>query len=203
KDGTKGNHLVEHNLFWTDDFSREMLGFVTGGDPFCNNPVVAYKINNTIKNNVFYSPRSQSGFHTLINMSGQGATPNAIAFTGNNVWWAPGTESTWHTGYTYQASDIRSQPTFTNASVGDFSLKTGSVGKNAATDGSDIGVTYNAFLKKQWLANAFALPTAQNNSLQGSTSTSFSVSTTNEYLIWFYVPDSSSCSINETFTIEG
>src|SRR5262249_34639563 len=132
KDGTKGNHLVEHNLFWTDDFSREMLGFVTGGDPFCNNPVVAYKINNTIKHNVFYSPRSQSGFHTLINMSGQGATPNAIAFTGNNVWWAPGTESTWHTGYTYQASDIRSQPTFTNASVGDFSLKTGSVGKNAA-----------------------------------------------------------------------
>jgi len=105
-------------------------------------------------------------------------------------------------GYTYRPSDIHNglQPIFTDPANGDFTLAPGSSGKNAASDNKDIGIEYNAFLKKAWLKNVFNLETQQKDGL--GTSTSFTVLPNHWYQAWFYIP-TSPCGLSETFTIEG
>jgi hypothetical protein len=88
-----------------------------------------------------------------------------------------------------------------NAVGGDFSLTPGSPGKNTASDGKDVGIEYNSFLKKVWLQNAFTLPTQQKNNL--TTNTSFTVSPNHYYQVWFYIPLTNPYMGVESFNIEG
>jgi hypothetical protein len=202
-DGTKGHHTLSHNLFYHDRFSRIGASIATGGEPFCTNPVVAWKIAHIVKDNLFYSPDTQSGLHVLWHVSGQAGSPSSIQESHHNLFWAAGSASTWTTGYTFHATDIHatgSAPAFTNAAAGDFSLQTGSPGKAAASDGADIGVAYNAYLKKNWLAGVFALPTQEKSGL--TTSTFFTVSAAHWYQVWFYIP-TTPYNGTETFTVEG
>ena len=58
---------------------------------------------------------------------------------------------------------------------GQLHLSCGITGKNAASDGTDIGIAFNASLKETWLASWFALTTKENTGLTGTTNTSFTV----------------------------
>ena len=203
-DGTKGYHTVQHNLFYVNEFSRAGGGFITGGEPYCSNSAgYSYKIANILKDNVFYGNTAQSDFHLLLWMDGQSSSPSSIAQADHNLFWASGDPSTWTHGYTFHATDIHSiakQPIFADASHGDFSLAAGSPGKGAASDGGDIGIQYNTYLKKTWLSNAFTLPTQQKDNV--TTSASFTVDPNHAYQIWFYIPITPYEGL-ETFTIEG
>jgi hypothetical protein len=198
--GTFGNHTISHNLFYMSDFTRQSSSPQTGTG--CAGPI-DYKINIDYQNNLHYADSARSGGHVLLWVDGdEAATFDAQS---HNLFYAPGADTTWKINYTYQATDVHStQPTFTSAATGDFSLATGSAGKSAASDGTDIGPAYNAYLRRVWMTNLFALPQAQNNSLQGSNSTSFAgLSTSHYYQVWFFVPTTGACAINpETFTIE-
>jgi hypothetical protein len=157
---------------------------------------------------VFYGSGTLTGSslgHILWNLDGTQASQ--LAANDHNLFWGPSAIGTWTTNYTYAGTDIHaagSQPIFVNAAQGDFSLAPGSPGKAAASDGGDIGVRYNAFLKKGWLGSAFTLPTQLTTGLTAATSTAFSVNPTRFYQIWFFIPVSSPCAqALEQFTIEG
>jgi hypothetical protein len=206
-DGTKGHHTLQHNLFYATEFTRGNGGLVTGGQPFCPNGAgYSYKISNILKDNLFYANSAQTGnvdSHVLLTVQGQNADPSSIAQADHNLFWAPGDPSTWTYGYTFDATDIHSpaqQPVFTDATNGDFSLAAGSPGKGAASDGKDIGIEYNAYLKKSWLRHAFTLPTQQQDNL--TTSASFTVSPNHYYQIWFYIPTTNPYQGVETFSVE-
>ena len=204
-DGTKGNTIIRHNLFYTDAFSRIGASLGNGGEPYCDNPIVNYKVNNIVQDNIFFSPDRQSDWHRTWLVSGDGnVLYPAIKQASNNLFWAPGTNPLdWVIGYTFRSTDIRDpqkQPLFTNPAEGDFSLAPASPGKGAASDGKDVGLEYNIYLKKSWLKNAFTLPTQKKEGL--NTSASFSVDPAKYYQVWFYIPVTS-CKCIESFNIEG
>jgi hypothetical protein len=203
--GSKGHHTLQHNLFYVSDFSRMGVGMWTGGVPQCGNYAgYSYKIANTMKDNIFYSNGPTTGqvdSHTLLDQRGpQSAT---YAQADHNLFWAQGAPSTWTTGFTFHSTDIHSstqQPIFVDQTNGDFSLAAGSPGKNAASDGTDIGITYNSYLKKTWLNNAFTLPTQRKSGL--TTSAAFTVDPNHFYQIWFYIPTTNPYTGIETFNVE-
>jgi hypothetical protein len=202
--GTTGHHTVQHNLFYATDFTRGNTGFLIT-DPSCASPsAVSYKLANTLKDNLFYSNGAQAGgVDTRILLTLQGPQNQILAQTDHNLFWAPGNTSTWISNYSYHGTDIHSssqQPIFADPAHGDFSLAAGSPGKGAASDGGDIGIQYNSYLKKTWLRNAFTLPTQQKDNL--TTSASFTVDSTHFYQIWFYIPTTPYQGV-ETFNVEG
>jgi hypothetical protein len=124
----------------------------------------------------------------------------------HNLFWAPSATSTWITNYTYAGTDIHatgSQPLFGNIGAGDFSLQAGSPGKAAASDGTDMGITYNSSLKQAWSAAVMGLAGQENTGLTAATSTSFTVDSGRPYQVWFYLPNSPCAQSAEQFTIEG
>jgi hypothetical protein len=192
-------------VFYTDAFSRIGASLGTGGTD-CNNPIINYKINNTVQDNIFFSPDRQSDWHRTWLVWGDSNTAYpAIKQSGNNLFWAAGTNPIdWVYGYSFRPTDIRDPnkpPTFANPLEGNFSLASGSPGKNAASDGKDIGVEYNTYLKKDWLKNAFTLPTQEKQGVISSTS--FTVNPAKFYQVWFYIPESSPYQGVETFNVEG
>lgn len=212
-DGSKGHHILHHNLFYATPQTRASVGFITGGEPFCSNTGgYSYKILNEMKDNLFYADHAQetSGTvaHQLLWMEGQGSSPAAFVTNGNadNLFWAPGSDAGWVANYTYAGSDIHatgSEPLFTSASTGDFSLQSGSPGKGAGTGGTDMGIAYNSFLKLAWIQNVFALAPLENTSLSGVTSTNFTVTQHRWYQVWFALPNSPGGGCGEQFTVEG
>jgi hypothetical protein len=209
-DGTKGQHIFNHNVVVNDDFSRIGASFGDGGPPNC--PASGYKRLNTAKDNILYGTsalaNSSAVSYTIFEVRHVGESPNPILAMDHNLFWAPGSTSTWFNGYTLHATDIAatgSQPQFVNAAVGDFSLVANTVGTVAngtgGSDATDRGVAYNAFLKKSWLAHAFGLPT-QEIATTGSTTATFTVLPNRHYQAWFYIPDTSPFNGTETFTVE-
>jgi len=188
--GGKGHHQVLHNLFYITPFSRAGGAFASGG---CG----GIKEANILKDNLFYSADLMGGSHLLFVIDGSESFQ--VAQAGNNLFWAPSSNS-WVSNYTYKSSDVRSQPIFTDAANGDFSLASGSPGKGKASDGKNIGIEYNAYLKKSWLQSVFSLPTQQKDNL--ATSASFSVNPNKYYQVWFYIP-ASDCNCVENFNVEG
>jgi hypothetical protein len=204
-----GHHTWDHNLIVADGFTRYGLATSGGGDTDGAGTLCAAgtKTNLTVRNNLFYAPTStltqDHRFWLLGSMS-------QLTLANNNLFWAStGTAASWVVGYTYQSQDIRTpgaggQPLFVNAAQGDFSLQAGSPGENAATDGTDIGISYNTFLKQAWLANAFGLQTYLSGDTSAQTSTSFTVVPGSSYDVWFYVPESpGACGTAQQFTVEG
>jgi hypothetical protein len=190
-DGGKGHHDFFHNFIYLTDFSRSGVGMGAGG---CGGNKEA----NNLKDNLFYSDSNCTGQHYMLSIGNEAVN---IDQADHNLFYAPGGDK-WVSGYTYDATDLHSEsPIFNDAANGDFSLAVGSPGKNAASDGKDIGIEYNRYLKKAWLHNAFNLETQQKDSL--GTSTSFTVSPNHWYQVWFYIPEPDSDLNPETFTIEG
>ena len=196
-DGNRGHHTFQHNLMYVDDFSRAGMGFIYGGPPYC--PSGQTKIANIFRDNLLYSNGAQDGgvdYRVLFTL--HDAQSTVLAQADHNMFWAP--SGTWNYGYNYSSTDIHGpQPIFTNAAAGDFSFVAGSPGKGAASDGKDIGIEYNSYLKKQWLQNAFSLPTQQKS---GTTNSSFTVDPNHYYQVWFYIPVNSAGG-TETFNVEG
>jgi parallel beta-helix repeat protein len=199
-DGTKGNHILSKNTFIIDQFTRQAVSLASSS---CGGPIDV-KIDQVVKDNVFYSDDTMTGVHFLLWREG-GTENQQIATSINNLFYAPGLDSTWVIGYTYDATDIHStQPTFVNAATGNYALALGSAGKAAASDGADIGISYNSYLQESMMARLFALPTTENTGLTGATSTSFAVATGNYYQVYFYIPSSGICAqAAEQFTVEG
>ena len=99
-------------------------------------------------------------------------------------------------------SNFATEPTFVNPAQGDFTLAPGSPGKGAASDGTDIGMAWNAYLKQDWAAKIFALPTVERTtgsaqSLRVETSAAY------QYQVYVYLADGTDFRGIETFTIEG
>jgi hypothetical protein len=200
--GSMGHHLLQHNLMYATDFTRANVGFALNTIA-CS--ATGYKVANTVKDNVFYSDGAQTGaVDTRILLTLQGPQASVLAANSNNLFWAPGSTSTWVNAYTYAGTDIHatgSPPLFADPVHGDFSLLPGSPGLAAASDGTDMGIQYNSSLKKRWLAYAFALPTQQHDSL--TTSTTFTVDPAHWYQIWFWIPTAAPFAGIETFVVEG
>jgi hypothetical protein len=192
-DSKRGNHLWKNNTLVQTVFTR--LGHASGSGG-CGGRKVGLKF----KDNLILADYTPGVNHPLMYVDNMDEYNKSE--TGFNLFWNPGSAANRFRVYSPANTDIQSQPIFVSQSTGDFSLAAGSPGKKAASDGSDVGVTYNSFLNKSRLANAFALETQQNNSLAGNTS--FTVSPNHFYQVWFFVPESGSCSLtNEVFTIEG
>ena len=202
---TTGNHTFRHNTVIETVLSRGGIGYITASGGACNGGAITYKINNTLRDNVLYADAALSTNFDNRRLLTLGGSQSAILSTAShNLFWAPSAANTWVQSYTYQATDIHAgQPVFTNVAQGNFSLQTGSPGKAAASDGTDIGIAYNSFLKQTWLQQAFALPAQENLGLTAATSTSFAVNTARSYQVWFYIPNSPCSQANEQFTIEG
>jgi hypothetical protein len=195
-DGTKGHHQFRHNLFYLDDFARSGVNLA---DASCG--VLPYKIGQILKDNLFYASGAISGSRALLWV--QSNESAQLAEKGTNLFWAPGSDSSWKIGYTYAASDIHgssSPPIFVDPANGDFALSTGSPGKSKASDGKDIGIEYNSYLKKSWMKSVFNLSTQKKDGL--GTSASFIVDPERYYQVWFYIPEAD-CNCIETFNVEG
>src|SRR4030095_12188054 len=198
----KGHMTLQHNLFYSTDFTRGNAGFalnICGGQP------IGYKIANVVKDNIFYSNGALTGaVDTRILLALQGPQASILAANSNNLFWAPGSTATWVNGYTYAGSDIHAfgtPPIFQNEANGDFSLTPGSAGRSAASDGTDMGPRYNGYLNKSWMRRAFQLPTQIADPV--TTSASFTVDPAHWYQVWFYIPTSSVWTSTETFVVEG
>jgi hypothetical protein len=202
--GTTGHHVVAHNLFYATAFTRGNVGFLVT-DAACSSPSgIGYKLANTLRDNVFYADGALTGsVDTRILLTLQGPQAAILTTLAPNLFWAPTGRPTWTSGYTFHGTDLATPtapPQFVNPTQGDFTLVPGSPGTRAASDGSDLGITYNAFLKKAWLQRAFALPTLQRDDL--TTSVAVSVSPQHWYQVWFYIPSVAYQGV-ETFQVEG
>lgn len=208
--GNKGHHTFSHNTAIATALTRGNVGFITafGGPATCNQGAQNYHIANILQNNVFYSEGTLTGGfddRTLLTTAGT-VEATSLATKSHNLFWAPSATGTWVNQYSYVGTDIHapgSPPVFTNLAAGNFSLQAGSPGKNAASDGTDMGMSYNSSLKSAWSANVMALTPQETTGLTGSTTTSFAVSTTRPSQVWFYIPNSPCARTNEQFTVEG
>lgn len=208
--GTKGHHTFSHNTAYATALTRGNVGFITalGGPANCNQAGQNYHIANILQNNLFYADSTLTGGfddRTLLTTAGT-TESTSLATKSHNLFWAPSAPATWVRQYTYTGTDIHaagSQPLFGSVAAGDFSLQAGSPGKAAASDGTDMGITYNSFLKPAWSANVMALAGQETTGLAAATSTSFAVEVGRPYQVWFYVPTSPCAQTNEQFTVEG
>jgi hypothetical protein len=202
--GTKGNvsgqwghHLWDHNTIIMTPFTWR------AHDSFCSNG--GCKVYMIFRNNLMYSTHNLAGLgNVLMRTQNQNLEFPAALNPGNNLFASPNFANMFN-GYIPRGTDITNQtPVFTDAATGDYTLVGGSPGKKAATDGTDIGIAWNTYLKKAMVANAFALPTQENTGLNAATSTSFTVSNSNYYMVHIFIPQSGECSSTaEQFVIEG
>jgi hypothetical protein len=157
-----------------------------------------------IKDNLFVANGPQTGaVDTRVLLGLQGPQASIIATTSNNLFWAPGAMGMWVNGYAYVSSDIHTTcayPVFVDKASGNFTLQPTSAGVAAASDGTNMGIQYNASLKLAWLQSAFALPTQQLTDL--TTSANITVDPNHWYQVWFYVPTWPFNGL-ETFVVEG
>ena len=197
--GSRGNHVWRHNLIVTTPFSSRGASFTPNSD-VCGGT----KYNLTLKDNILLSESSLGGVLQILAVQNQ-STQFPGTSANHNLFWATSATSGWTQGYTYGPNDIHasgSRPQFVNAAGGDFTLSATSPGKGAASDGKDMGIEYNQYLKKSWIQNIFALSTQQKTGIAG-TSWSFPVSSNHYYAVSFHVPDNSSCYLNpERFTFD-
>lgn len=205
--GNRGHHLLQHNLFFDNDFTRGSVGFIaTGGT--CSFGGSSLKVQNTVKDNLFYATGTLTGAfdsRILLTLSA-GTQSSLLAANSHNLFWGPSATSTWVRNYSYAGTDIHAsgqQPLFVSIPQGNFTLTSASPGKGAASDGTDIGIAYNNFLKQTWSAQVAALPTQEQTGLTGVTSTSFAVHPSRYHQVYFYLPNSPCSSANQTITIEG
>jgi hypothetical protein len=89
----------------------------------------------------------------------------------------------------------------TDPVVGFSAPAAGSPGKGGASDGSDIGIAYNAYLRKDWAKAVVTLPT-QTRAAAGR-SVSVPASKAHQYQVYAYVQVSSPHRGIERFKIEG
>lgn len=205
-DGNRGQHVMRHNTFILDAFSRIGAGWGSmSGDAICVNG--GYKVQNTMIDNLFYSPDNDtSGFHKPFGNDAPMAEGFASGQVHHNWVWANDNSNSWILGsYTPQTGDLisfGSAPTFEDAAGGDWEIADGTLGapgNNPASDSTKRGINWNSFLKRQWALNVWALET-RNQATSGSIHNFTAVDPDSYYQVWFYA---GACTINETFVIEG
>jgi hypothetical protein len=155
--GVGGDYnTIEHNTFYN---SALTLSYQTGGAT----DTVPGTIGNTLRNNVFrtttYVHEYSATAHQTI--SNYNLYPTGVAYRENAINY---TLAAWKTRYpTMDANSITGVPIFVGGTspmaLADFALSSTSPGKNAASDGKDIG----ADISQVGIQNA-APPTAVNDS---------------------------------------
>jgi hypothetical protein len=107
--------------------------------------------------------------------------------------------------YLFTSTEIHSptqRPIFTDEANGDFTLASGSPGKNAGHDGASIGISWNNDLTREKFRQVFSLPT-QVKTTGGATSIVLSgLSAQNEYQVFVYPPSNHYVG-TETFLVNG
>jgi hypothetical protein len=191
KGNVPGYNIFQHNTIIVTPFSR--LGAMLNR----NDKGEASRYT-TVKDNLFYSDDPNGRNQYLWRVDNW---RDAIQESDNNLFWRPGTQSTWNKGVVSGSRDIMQQPVFVNKAHGDFTLAANSPGKGKASDGKDIGASFNAYLKKAWMRNVLALPTQQKTTT--GQSLSFDTSSAHQYQVYVYIPDSTPFRGIETFSIEG
>jgi hypothetical protein len=156
----------------------------------------------TVRDNLYYSTFSTN--NRLLAAANQS---DSISVKGTNLFWQPGSNTGYVTGYTFAGSDLTgSKPNFVNEAAGDYRLTAGSAGKGTASDGSDRGANFNSDLRIDWLQSVAQLP-ATEKIVSGQTSTSFNssngVDTSHYYQVWGYLKENSPYTGTETTNVEG
>lgn len=192
----RGRHVWRHNLMVLTPFSSHG-GVFRPNSAQCGGA----KVDMTLEDNVLIADFDLIGDGLRI----LSLEDSAAQFPGadRNLFWAPSASSTWTSNYVYGPNDIHaagSRPRFVDAPGGDFTLAPGSPGKNAASDGSDMGIEYNQHLKRAWLRKAFALPTRRAHAPRASAA--LPVDPGHFYQVWFFMPTPAHPGI-ETFDVEG
>ena len=191
KGNAPGYNIFQHNTVIVTPFSR--LGAMLN-----RNDLREPSRHTTVKDNLFYSDDPNGNSQYLWRVDNW---QEAIKESDYNLFWRPGSQSTWNKGVVSGSRDIQQQPSFIDKANGDFTLAPNSPGKEKASDGKDIGASFNAYLRKTWMRNILALPT-QQKTVTGK-SLSFSTSSAHQYQVYVYIPDTTSFRGIETFSIEG
>jgi hypothetical protein len=191
KGNIPGFNIFRHNTTILTVFSR-LGGLLNTADNSGRSSV-----NTTVQDNLLYADHANPGTQYLWNVYDWS---DAIEVSSHNLFWAPGSTANWTKGVTFHSTDVRQEPTFVDPKNGDFSLAPWSPGKGAASDGKDIGVTYNDYLKKSWMRHVLLLPT-QEKAPSGK-SLAFTTSASHQYQVYVYIPESNPYQGIETFTIE-
>lgn len=161
------------------------------------NPNTA-SLNTTLQNNLTYSSVNVPE-QDLIYVTGTN-----FGTRSHNLFWSPVTPNTnWFSGYTPVGTDVLSQPVFTNAAQGDFSLQAGSPGKAAGSDSADMGIVYNSFLTKALAQKVVTLPVQEWTNPGGSTSHPFAVTAGRTYQTLIYLPDTGYFQGSQTYFVDG
>ena len=190
KGNEPGHNTFQHN-------TTIVTPFVFQGNQLNRADDGGSSLNTIIKDNVFYGTIANGGRQYLWNVDGWS---DAVAKSHHNLFWRPGAISTWNRGVRFHTTDIREQPQFVDPQHGDFTLAPGSPGKGAASDGTDIGIAFNSYLKKAWAQHIFALPTQEQTTPDRMVS--FPASAAHQYQVYVYIPDTTPFRGVETFTIE-
>ena len=197
-----GRNVFNHNTFILTDESRGGLEFVEWEG--------RASASSEFRNNLLYQQFSSSpgiwtyvthNFNQSFNTSQSGCNLHWKDESNTSNWIANWGGTRYFTNSDLCA-DIANQslePQFTNFSVGDVSLAPGSPGKNAASDGKDIGIEFNAHLKKDWMAKLLALPVGEAT-VNGKT---LNQNVTNGFYLVGVRIGTNRPNIVETLTIEG
>jgi hypothetical protein len=143
-------NTIAHNTFLSGSLNFDSA--IEAGDPF---PGV---VGNTVVNNIFESPLSILQYSTApnTNVFGKNLYPSSSAIVSS-----PGNP------IPVAASAIIGTPTYVGgpapSTIGGFQLAAGSLGKNAATDGTDLGAAITKILGDQGGSTSTAVPQPPTN----------------------------------------
>jgi len=177
--------------------------------------------NSTVKDNLMYSDLTittttgNGPFLAYIGSSSAILSPTTTNFN-YNQYYRPGTIWNVFTGVSYGANDIHGStaPTFTNATIGDYSLASGSlgaVGNNPASDGTNRGANWDGiYIKKSIMQHVVQMPVLEQTTSGASHTFTVSGAPFNDstqgrrYQLFAYFPIGySPTSGTEQFTIQG
>jgi len=191
KGNDPGGNVYRHNTIYLGTYS--WMGARLEVD---NNSVG--DLNATWRDNLIYSAHKVPSQKLLYNTGG------SIKTASHNLFWSPvSPSSNWFVGYSPVGTDVLQQPVFTNAATGDLSLAGNSPGKNAASDGTDIGIAYNSFLTKIWANYVVNMPTQEWTNPGSETSHTFIVTAGHWYQVLVYAPDTNPYLSVQTYTSNG
>lgn len=201
KGNIPGGNEFSHNTAILSDYTK-IGGLFDCVDPNCTTSEAS-----TFRDNVFYAdPNYDIAAQKLLTISDPS---EATSVENYNLFWSAQPTGNWVNGVTYGANDIHgtTQPTFVDTSTCNYALASGSPGYQVGSDGTSMGISWNAYLKQAWAQKMCELDQSPNKITHTTVSGTFDdftgVSASHYYQVFVYYPSSGGYVGDQHYDVEG